>query len=405
MVTGNEGLREKSPILPSWLGLPHYHNLLPTMGSCPLSAELVHLVLSHLNDNIFDLRSCRLASQAFSTEASRILYRSIRITLHYEPSYSERRCKLFNEMLQSKPWILNYIHSLRVDLSMEIGPWMGELRLVNYVTMDPDSIDHQEFTKLLLNMTRASGLEELVVIRGRRICCSLRHVGQDIMTALVAVRFMPSLKRLQLIGLEDPPVALVIGHPGLDRITTLSVKRGSLDIEKSEADWKGLGIPTRAALSTSFREAMVDWDSLLRVHSHLSTFNLKETPPFHEVTHIDLSPILPFYEYLQKVQKRMGGRQPLFPHLKTLHYRSFGAPTHPDSLEEPDPRILESAKEMVARECPTIQKLIVDIVIDLSDYRELYIPLASDYSLTLLFPSRSISNKGPPSNDIPSPSS
>ena len=334
------------------------------MDPFPLAAELVDLILYHVDDSK-DLRSYRLASQAFCRAASRILYRSIGVTLHHDPTYSERRCKVFNEMLQSKPYIFNYIHSLRVDLSMDIGPWTGELRLVkpDYDTVDPDSIDHQEFTKLLLNMTHASGLEDLVVRRGTEHL-TLRHVGVHIMTALVAVRFMPSLRHLQLICLEDPPKALVIGHPGLDGITSLSVKLGTFDFEESEADWKDLGIPTHGLLSTSFREAMVDWDTVLRVHSQLDTFNLKETPPFHAVTRIDLYPIFPLYEYLQEVQRRMGGRQPVFLNGKTLHYRTFSAPLH-TVYGEPDWPSLYDARQMVAAECANIRKLVIEISIDL----------------------------------------
>ena len=335
------------------------------MEPFPLAAELVDLILCHLDD-IRDLRCCRLLSQAFCQAASRILYRSIGVSLHYESTYSERRCKILNDMIESKPYVLSYVRSLRVNLSMYSAPLTREIIVSpDYYTVDPDSIDHQELTKFLLSMTRASALEELVVRRGWGSRLTLRHSGQDVMTALIAIRFMPSLRCLQLVGLEDPPVALVIGHPGLDRTTSISVKRGTLDMGRAEADWKGIGIPTQVSLLASFREAMVDWDSVLRVQSQLSTFDLRETPPFRAVTDIDLNLILPFYEYMQEVQQRMGGRQPPFPQLEVLRYRSFALPNVPSPWEDPNLKILEAAIEMVATECSTVQKLIVDIVIDL----------------------------------------
>ena len=75
-----------------------------------------------------------------------------------------------------------------------------------------------------------------MVEKDRFSSMELRHVGQDIMVALLAVRFMPSLRCLELIGIVHPPTALVIGHPGVDRITTLCFEGVTFDIGKSEAD-------------------------------------------------------------------------------------------------------------------------------------------------------------------------
>ena len=341
------------------------------MEPFPLAAELVELVVSHIDDSR-DLRSCRLLSQAFCRAASQNIFRSISVTLYDPPVYTNKRCEVMNEMLQSKPYILNWIRSLNVKFSMGRGPqtlqWDEEDQ--DYDLVEPHSIhDHQEFTKFLLTMTCASGLEELVV----KWCSqyrTLRHVGQDIVPALIAVRFMPSLRRLQLVDLEDPPMGLVIGHPDVDGITNLSVKRGSFDVGKSEAYWKDLEIPTQGPLSSTFREARVDWDSVSRVQSQLSTFNVKEMPFFHTATHLDLNPILPIYDYLKEVQLRLGGRQSAFEQLKVLRYWSF-TPSPTWNWDDPDPRVLEKARQMVGSECSTIQKLILDIEVDEFFYRGL----------------------------------
>jgi len=334
------------------------------MDPFPLPAELLDPIVYYVYKGR-DLYSCRLLSRAFNQAASRLLYQSISITLHSPPIYTNKRCEVLNDMLQRKPHILNWIRSLNVNLTMGFGPRMwGYEAPEDYVVLDSHSFDHQEVTELLLTMTHAPRMEELVVRKDRGDNLPLRHIAQDIMTALVALRFMPSLRRLQLIGLQDPPVALVIGHPGLDGVISPSVNRGTFIIEKSEANCKGLGIPTQGPLSTSFRNARVDWDSVFRVQSHLNTFNLTETPPFHAVTHADLYPILPFYEYLQEVHQRMGGRQPAFARLKVLHYRTFSALADDiyGDLDRPD---LHDSRQMVADECANIEKLIVNIAIDL----------------------------------------
>ena len=343
------------------------------MKPFPLPAELVELIVCHV-DEANDLLFFRLLSQAFCQAASRTLYRTIGLTLHYEPTYSEKRCKVFNDMIDCKPYILNYIRSLRVDLSMDSGPWMGESTVSSEDdTRDPDCVDHQEFIGFLLKMTRAARLEELSVKRNKSSDPTLRHVGRDIMMGLLAVRFMPSLRRLQLINLAHPPTALVIGHPAVDRINTLTVKGGAFDIAKSEEDWECLGIPAQGPLSTTFKETYVNWDSVLRVHFQLSAFDIQKTRPFNSVTHIHLDPILPFYEYmLEGVQRRMGGQQPAFGKIDVLHFRSFAPSGLFGCWEEPDPLFLGNMRQRFADECSMVQKLIVDIVIDLLQYGELH---------------------------------
>jgi len=279
-------------------------------------------------------------------------------------------------MLDSKPYTFRYIRSLRVDVSMEMVSWIpGEATFILHTVMsDPDCVNHQEFTKFLLKMTRASRLEELVVKRNKRGLEDLRCVGRDIMMGLLAVRFMPSLRRLQLINLAHPPTALVVGYLGIDKLDKLSVTGGHFDVEKSEVDWKGLRIPEDGPLSTSFKEAFVDWKSILRIHSQLSAFDIKETPLFPAVTHLHLDPMRLFYQrFLEQVQDRMGGRQPTFRKLKVLHYRSFSpSALFPTWDNESDPLFPGSRLKKIADECSTVQKLIVDIMIDLLEYGELH---------------------------------
>ena len=338
------------------------------MEPFPLFTELVDLIFGFLDSHDGDLESCRLVSQAFGRAASRILHRSISVTLHNPAIYTNTRCKVMNEMIQSKPYILNNIRTLKVNFSKYPGRQLqweeGDEVIEDYELVENQfSTEDTELTKFLLSMTQATGLEELVVTGpGGR----LLHVGQHTMMAIIGIRFISSLRHLRLSGLQDPPTALVIGDPRADRVTRLSIQSCGFDPWQSEdADWAlGFEVPAEGPLSTSFKEAKVDWEAILRVHSHSSTFTIEEAPSlFRSVTHVHLSSILPFYEYVEEVQQKMGVRRRLFPKVNVLRYWTFAqAVDRPWLL--PDPCFLEKNIRMFAAECRTLEKLVVELVVD-----------------------------------------
>ena len=129
------------------------------MGPFPLSLELLDLIVHNIDDDE-DLQSCRLVPKTFFRAASQTLFQDIDIALYYEPSFTEGRCKVLNDMIQSKPYILHYIFTLRIDLSMGV-PWTqdcGTRFKPNHYALAANGtacVEYPEFTKLLLNISGA----------------------------------------------------------------------------------------------------------------------------------------------------------------------------------------------------------------------------------------------------------
>lgn len=331
----------------------HHHHLPSSMPPFPLFPELLDLAFQHIGDYA-DLGSCRLVSRAFCAAASRSFYKTFSITLHCPgPAYTIARCKAMNELLNSKPHILDYIRTLRICLSMFATPWQD--------TGDPDEdstpcVDFPEMTKLLLTMTHAVGLEELTIGAGIGTgWIEARSAGKDNMLALLALRCMPSLRRVHLEYIDSPPIALLIGIPGEDSVLEMAVSYGKLDIGKMEADWQDLGLPTEGPLAHPFKEAKADWETILRVTSQLHTFSSTETPPLHQLEDLDVKDIDRFHALLVYVQEKMGGRQPLFPRLGIFRYHPF-RPSDTSAGET-----TEWVGRMLAMDYTSIRKIIIII--------------------------------------------
>lgn len=291
------------------------------MHTFPLLPELMDLVFQHVEEDR-SLRSCRLVSRAFCAAATRSFFRTFNITLRdpIPTSNTIARCKAMNELLYQKSYILDYTRVIRIFFTSEWearDPLAEEFRGVSLA-----GIDSSELTKLLLKLTQAVGLEELFIDAGGWDSWHYtQNVGKDNMLALLAIRCMPSLRRMHLEYLDNPPIALLIGIPGKDTLLEMSIESGSLDIEPMEAHWNALCVPVEGPLAHPFKEAKADWDTILLITSHIHRFSSAETPPLHQLGVLNVKELESFHTLMFYIQEKMGGRQPLFPQLRTFHCR------------------------------------------------------------------------------------
>jgi len=340
------------------------------MQCISLPTELLDAIVGYITDTA-SCRTCTMVSQAFYQSASRRLYRSFHITIWDEARVTERHCKKLNTLLAMNPYVIASARSLALEFSIDNWSW-HHVESEDGDEMDAgenkDDDEFWELTKFLLRMTHAPCLEQLSISSvylelgstltwGRR----LHTVRESVLLGLMAIRCMPSLRRVNLSCLNRPPTALVIGIPGLDTLESMSVDYGTFDISEPDTYWKWLDIPRKGPLAMCFKESKADWDAILRVNSQLSNLTY---PALRQLTELRMKRLGDFYSYLQDIQKRTGGTTapgPLFPSLTTFRYLTSEVdPYVSTDVAFQHPHLDQVARMLVAH-CPRLYKLVLEV--------------------------------------------
>ena len=326
----------------------------------PLYAELLDGIVDQV-DTRADLWACALVSTGFYRAVARQLYQLIRLSVYSGAEHSEDRCKTLNSILEEKPYLLNNVRSLHVEgwVSAKVIDQLGGKQVVEEC--------YPELVKVLLRLTHAQALEELKIETRNAFGHEFR-VGFDLhemphcLLALAAVRCMPSLRRVELMMLENPQAVLVTGIPGQDQVAYMKIRSITYDENKAETvSNKSLDIPRVGPLAVYFQEAKADWTSILLVQNQLDAF--KDAPqPLQKLEHLHLTSFLAFHNVLCGVQRRIygvGWSGPSLPsQLTTFHY---SYPAMNERLARAQCNQMAQAGKRLGQDCLQLRSLVLTL--------------------------------------------
>ena len=332
----------------------------------PLYAELLDAVVDNL-DQRRDLWACALVSRDFYRAASRHLYRHLYIklgNLAHDPG--EKYCEILNALFEAKPFVLNSVRSLQL-----VVPPSARGIPASHI-----QAKFRQATELLLRLVHAQALEELKVerqihflahrIRALRLVdrALQNQLGQHFVLALLAVRCVPSLRRVELARLDGVPMVLVTGIPSEDAVVQLSVESVTFDVEASETSWTLSDVPQDGPLAIHFERARADWASIVHARTQVDGFKRADSA-LHTLRYLRLASVSTLYEFLSGVPSRTGygagtGDQAriLFS-LKTIHYA--GRETRKPPFDGWGDTDLTPAGATLARYSPQLHTLILDL--------------------------------------------